>query len=253
MHEGKHHPFQLPLAHLPVAHRYARRRHKLLYPRGNFVNGLNTVMHKINLSAALQFHLHGRADNLFVELCDHGLNGHPVFRRRLNHAHIPQPHKRHMQCARNRRSAHRQHIDLLPHLLQPLFMAHAETLLLIHHQEAQVLKLDIFGKQAVRADKDVDVARLHPLDNDFLFLRRAEPRDHLDVDRELRKPLLERLEVLKAQHRRWRQHSHLLAVLHRFEGRTHSHFCFSVAHVAAQQPVHRRRRFHVVLDSQNRG
>ena len=131
-------------------------------------------------------------------------------------------------------------------------MPHAEALVLVHNQQAQVLKLDVFRQQPVRADQDIDLPRLHPRHNIFLFLRGAEARNHFDVDGELRKPLLECLEMLKAENRGGRQHRDLFPVLHRFEGRAHGHFRLPIAHVAAQQPVHRRRRFHVVLDGPNR-
>jgi hypothetical protein len=36
-----------------------------------------------------------------------------------------------------------------------------------------------------------------------------------------------------------------------FECSPHGHFRFPVADVAAQQPIHRRRRFHVALDLGN--
>ncbi len=88
----------------------------------------------------------------------------------------------------------------------------------------------------------------HALDDLLLLLRGAEARDHLDVDGELREALLEGFEVLEAEHGGGREHGHLLAVLHGLEGGAHGHFGFAVAHVAAQQAVHRRRRFHVVLD-----
>ena len=82
----------------------------------------------------------------------------------------------------------------------------------------------------------------------FCSFASAEARDHLDVDGELREALLERLEMLEAEHGGGREHRNLLAVLHGLERRAHGHFGFAVAHVAAQQPVHRRRRFHVVFD-----
>ena len=76
----------------------------------------------------------------------------------------------------------------------------------------------------------------------------AEAAEHLDPHRKRRKPLLERLEVLERQHRRRREHGHLFAVHHRLERGAHRHFGLAVADIAAQQAVHRRRRFHVALD-----
>ena len=53
--------------------------------------------------------------------------------------------------------------------------------------------------------------------------------------------------MLKRQHRGRRQHRHLLAVRQRLERCAHRNFGLPVADVAAQQPVHRQRRFHVAL------
>ena len=60
--------------------------------------------------------------------------------------------------------------------------------------------------------------------------------------------LLQRLLMLKREHRRRREERDLLAVHHRLERGAHRDFGLAVADVAAEQAVHRRRRFHVALD-----
>ena len=67
------------------------------------------------------------------------------------------------------------------------------------------------------------------------------------------KAIAQRLEVLRGEHRGRRQERDLLAVHHRLERGAHRHFGLAVADVAAQQAVHRRRRFHVALDVGDRG
>ena len=54
--------------------------------------------------------------------------------------------------------------------------------------------------------------------------------------------------MLDRQHGGGRQERRLLAVHHRLERGAHRHFGLAVAHVAAQQAIHRRGRFHVALD-----
>ena len=56
-HEGQHDPLQFLLAHLPVTHRDARRRNQFLNPRGDFIDRLDAIVHKVNLPAAFQLHL----------------------------------------------------------------------------------------------------------------------------------------------------------------------------------------------------
>jgi hypothetical protein len=62
------------------------------------------------------------------------------------------------------------------------------------------------------------------------------------------KALDQRLLVLEGQHRRRREHRHLLAVHDRLERGAHRHLGLAVADVAAEQAVHRRGGFHVPLD-----
>ena len=59
--------------------------------------------------------------------------------------------------------------------------------------------------------------------------------------------------MLERQHRRRRQDRHLLAVHHRLERRPQRHFGLAVTDIAAQQPIHRHRRFHVALDVSDGG
>ena len=54
--------------------------------------------------------------------------------------------------------------------------------------------------------------------------------------------------MLKGEHRRRRKERDLLAVHHGLERRAHGDLGLAVPDVAAQQPVHRRGRFHVALD-----
>ena len=54
--------------------------------------------------------------------------------------------------------------------------------------------------------------------------------------------------MLEREHGGRREQRHLLAVAQRFERGSHGDFRFAVAHVTAQQAVHRMGRFHVALD-----
>ena len=53
--------------------------------------------------------------------------------------------------------------------------------------------------------------------------------------------------MLEGQHGGRRQHGDLAIVADGLEGRAHGDFRLAVADVAAEQAIHRRRRFHVVL------
>ena len=100
----------------------------------------------------------GGRDDVLIELDDVGLNRQAILRRRLDDRHVADADERHVQRARNRRRAHREHVHLLLHLLDLLLVRHAEPLLFVDHEQAEIAELDVLRQQAVRADDDVDLA-----------------------------------------------------------------------------------------------
>ena len=168
--EFQHHFFKLAFRHLSVAHDHARARRQLLNFRGNFVNRFHAVVHEVSLPAALQLVLDGALDKFFIEAGDYGLYRHTIFWRGFDHAHVAQPHHGHVQGARNGRGRQGEHIYLFAHLLEALFVAHPEALLFIHHYQAKIAELQIFGEQAVGSDEHINFAGFHSLHNFFLLL-----------------------------------------------------------------------------------
>ena len=188
-------------------------------------------------------------DQLGIEVRDHGMNRQAILGRGFDHAHVADAQQRHVQRARNGRGAHGEHVDVLADLLQPLLVAHAEALLLVDDQQAEIAKLDVLWT----AD-DACRWRCRPCRRPvlrapaFISLAGAEAGQHLDAHRKRREAALEGFEVLEREHGGGRQHGHLLAVAQRFERRAHGDFGLAEADVAAQQAVHGMRRFHVALD-----
>ncbi len=127
-------------------------------------------------------------------------------------------------------------------------MRHAEPLLFVHDEQAQVSERDVGREQTVRADQHVDRAGSDVLQDLLRLSRGAEARHHLDASRERRESLAERLVVLRGQHRRRCQDGHLLALGHGLERRSHGDLGLAEADVADEQAVHRLRRLHVALD-----
>ena len=74
------------------------------------------------------------------------------------------PSMRHVQRARDRRGRHRQHVHRSSHLLQSLLVRHAEALLFVDHDQAQIRELHVLAEQPVRADEHVDLAGRQLLD-----------------------------------------------------------------------------------------
>ena len=127
-------------------------------------------------------------------------------------------------------------------------MRDAEALLLVDDQQAEIAELDVLRQQPVRADEDLDLAGLEILERRLLLGLGAEPADHVDADGKRGEAILQRLQVLEREDRGRREDRHLLAVHHGLERGAHRDFGLAVADVAAEQAIHRRRRFHVALD-----
>ncbi len=66
--------------------------------------------------------------------------------------------KAHLEGARDRRRRHREDVDAQLELAQELLLLHAEPLLLVDDEEAEVLGADVAREEAVRADQDVHAA-----------------------------------------------------------------------------------------------
>ena len=155
------------------------------------------------------------------------------------------PGERHLQRARDRRRAHRDHVDLELQLAHQLLLLDAEALLLVDHQQAEVLRAHVAREQPVRADQDVDLALGEALDRLALIGGGAEARDVLDLERLVAQALDERAVVLLGEDRRRHEHQDLLAVGGRLDRRAQRDLGLAVADVAADQPVHRALGLHV--------
>ncbi len=127
-------------------------------------------------------------------------------------------------------------------------MFHAEALLFVHQDQAQIAVDHILREEAVGSDRDIDFAFGQIGEPGLYFLGSTEAAEHFDPHGEGLKAALEGLEVLKGEHGSGRQDDHLLAVAERFEGGAHDHFGLPVAHVAAQQAIHRLSALHIALD-----
>ena len=145
-----------------------------LHQRGHLKNRFHAVVHEKHLALPLHFLHDRRLNQRLVESGDGGLDGQAAARRGLNHRKVAQTAERHVQGAGNGCGGHGQHIDAGFEFLQLFLGRHAEALLLIHDQQAQIAQVHVFGKQAVRADQDVHPARLRPRPRFSSARRRSE-------------------------------------------------------------------------------
>ena len=210
------------------------------------LDGLDLVVQEIDLAAALELAQHRLADHAVALGAHEGLDGQPALRRGGDDAEVAQALERHAQRARDRRGGQRQHVDLGAQRLHGFLVAHAEAVLLVDDQQAQVLEAGVLAQQLVGADHDVDRAVGQALDRGRDLLAGAEAAHLGHLDRPLGEPVDQRLVVLLGQQGGGRQEGHLLAAGDRDEGGAQRHLGLAEAHVAADQPVHRPRADHVL-------
>ena len=170
MHKLQHHFFEFTFRHLTVADCDSCRRNERLNFGGDFPDCVDAVMDEIDLAPALEFLLNGGLDQLLVPTGYDGLDRQTIFRGRFDHAHVAQADERHVQSARDGRGRHSENVHLLAHLLDALFVADAEALLLVDDEQAEIGEFDVFGKDTVRSDEDVDLAGFGFLQDFFLLL-----------------------------------------------------------------------------------
>ncbi len=181
-------------------------------------------------------------------LPDVGEDRAPVGGRGVDHGQVADAGEGHLERARDRAGRERKHVDPLGHALDRLLVAHAEALLLVDHQEPEVLEPHVLGQEPVGADDHVDRPVGQPLHDGTLLGGREEAAEHLHADRIGRVALGDGLRVLAGQERRRREDGGLRPLLHRLEHRPHRHLRLAEPDVAAHEPVHGAWLLHVALD-----
>ena len=179
--------------------------------------------------------------------------GEAPLRRGGDHREVADAFERHRQRARDRRGGERQHVHLGAQALQALLLPHAEAVLLVDDDEAEVLELDVRLQQLVRADDEVDAARREAFERRLRLLRGAEARQLGDAHREIGEAVGERLEMLLGEQRGRHQQRDLLAVGQRDERGAQRDLGLAEADVAAHEAIHRLARCHVVDHGLDRG
>ena len=127
-------------------------------------------------------------------------------------------------------------------------MRDAEPLFLVDNRKPQILEVDVFGDQPVGTDDNVNQSALQLVHDLLLFLGGAEPGKQFDIDREVAHPGDQRLIMLPGKNCRRAEYRTLFAVQYTLESSPQCNLGFPKSNVAAQQPLHRNRAFHIFLD-----
>ena len=198
------------------------------------------------LAAAITLAQQRLAHRQFVERRDERAHGEAIDGRRRDDREFAHAGQRELHGARNRRRRKRQHVHLGAQILQAFLVRHAEVLLLVDHNEAEVLELDQLAENGVRADDDVDRAILEALPRRLEIGVGHHARHMRDIHRQSGETLAEIFRVLAREQRRRRDDGDLLAIERGGECGAQRHLGLAEADVAANEAIHGSPRGHVV-------
>ncbi len=185
--ELEHDGFEFFFAHLAVSDDDAGFGNEPGYEGGERIDGLDAIVDEVDLAVAGELVFDGALDEIFLEGRDDGLNGEAVARRSFDEGHVAETDEGHVQGARNGSGGESQGVDVFAHFLEALFVGDAEALLFVDDEEAEVLKLYVFGEQAMSADDDVDFAGFERGERFLLLGGAAEAAEHFNAQREKRR------------------------------------------------------------------
>ena len=177
-----------------------------------------------------------------------GEDGPPGRRRGVDHRQVADAGEGHLERAGNRAGGEGQHVDAIGQGLDRFLVADPEPLLLVHHQQPELLEGDIATEQPVGPHHHVDRAVSQPGKYRLRLGVGQEAAEHLHLHRERRIPVGEGLGVLTGQQGRGHQDRGLEPVLDGLEHRPDGDLGLAEAHVATDQPVHGLGSLHVRLD-----
>ena len=127
-------------------------------------------------------------------------------------------------------------------------MLHAKALLLVDDHQAQIVRIDVCGKQSVRSYQHIYASVRKSLKRLSLLSRRDKTRKHAYLQIKRSKSREKRLVVLLSQDGSWAQNHNLTSILACLKCSSQRHLCLAKAHVAAKQTIHWLARFHVQLN-----
>ena len=163
-----------------------RLGHQLADPGRGLLDRLHAVVDEEDLALAQQLAPDRGGHGAVLVGADVGQHRVALLGRGRDRRHLADAGDRHLQGARDRRRAHRQHVDAGAEPLHLLLVLDAEPLLLVDDDQAEVLELDVGVEQPVGADHDVDRALAQPVGDLARLLLGLEPAQRPDRHRERR-------------------------------------------------------------------
>ena len=126
-------------------------------------------------------------------------------------------------------------------------MRNSKPLFLINDQQAKIFKLYIFGKNSVRSNDHIYLTFFQIFDCLLLLCRSPESAQQFHTHRKFLHPLDKGIINLLCKDCGRCKISYLSALLHFLKRSTQSHFCFAIAHISTDKPVHNLSAFHITF------
>ena len=246
-----HNLCDLFLTHFAVNDADSRIRKPLLPHARTSLDGLHAVVQVVYLSTTSQLTPDGIEQHAVVLLKHERLHRMAVLRRLLDGGHIADTGQRHVERARDRRCRQREHIHVFAHFLERFLVSDAEPLFLVHNEQTEILELDLLVEQLVRADNQIDRARLQLFEQRSLLRAGLVAREQLDCDGMTLKTLHRGQVMLPREYGRRYEDRRLLARENALHHGTQRDLGLAKADIAAQQTVHRAVGLHIVLNLGN--
>ena len=167
-------------------------------------------------------------------------------------AHLPHARKAHVEGAGDRGGGEGQHVHVLAQRLDLLLLIHPEALLLVHHQQPQLLEGRALAQQLVGAHHHIDGAVLQALQDRLALRGGAEAVEQGHLEGVGGVAIAQGAPVLLGQHRGGGQQGALAAGGDGLEDGPDRHLGLAEAHIAAHQPVHGLVPLHVAFHLHDR-
>ena len=179
---------------------------------------------------------------------DECLNGHATRWHFFNDREIKVAVDGQSQRARDGCRRHHQNVGGEPLADQLLALQDAETVLLVHNDQAEARELHVLFNQGMRPDHQAATSlRDSPL---YVGFHRPPPRadQKVHINRQIFEQVFDIEVVLRGENFRRRHERDLETVVERDKRSLDSHDGFSRAHIALEETVHRLGHAHIVHD-----
>ena len=233
---------------MAVGHSHPGLRDQLTDPARYLVDVVHPVVYEEDLAFPEEFSADGLGHRSLVIVADVGQDRLAVGGWGVNEAEVADSGQRHFQRPRDRSGGQGQDVHPGPNFFDRLLVGDPEALFLVDDQQAQLLEPDVVGEKAVGADHHVHRPVGQPGDNSPGLGGGEESAEDLNSDGVRGEAVAEGLAVLLGQQGGRNQYGGLSAVLDGLEDGSDRHLGLAESHVAAHQPVHGHRPFHVALD-----